>query len=60
MNVKDINVNFDFTTDTKGFWDGFWERNDGLGAGGLTLILKVKHLGYIVNSFGVNHYQMER
>ena len=34
MNLKDIDVNFDFTTDTKGFWDGFWERNDGLGAGG--------------------------
>lgn len=26
-----INVDFDFTTDTEGFWDGFWERNDGLG-----------------------------
>jgi hypothetical protein len=30
MNLKDIDVNFDFTTDTKGSWDGFWERNDGL------------------------------
>ena len=30
MNNKHIDVNFDFTTDTK----GFWERNDGLGAGG--------------------------
>ena len=34
MNLKDIDVNFDFTSDTKGFWDGFWERNDGLGSGG--------------------------
>ena len=34
MNIKDIDITFDFTTDTKGFWDGFWERNDGLGAGG--------------------------
>lgn len=34
MNIKDIDVTFDFTSDTKGFWDGFWERNDGLGAGG--------------------------
>ena len=34
MSIKDIDVSFDFTTDTKGFWDGFWERNDGLGAGG--------------------------
>lgn len=29
-----IDVSFDFTTDTKGFWDGFWERKDGLGSGG--------------------------
>lgn len=34
MRLIDINVNYDFTSDTKGFWDGFWERNDGLGAGG--------------------------
>ena len=34
MNLKDINVNFDFTTDTKGFWEGFWDRKNGLGAGG--------------------------
>lgn len=33
MTLQDINVHFDFTTDTKGFWDGFWERADGLGAG---------------------------
>ena len=30
MNIKDIDVTFDFTTDTKGFWDGFGERNDGV------------------------------
>lgn len=29
-----IDTSFDFTTDTPGFWDGFWERNYGLGAGG--------------------------
>jgi hypothetical protein len=29
-----IDVTFDFTTDTKGYWDNFWERNNGLGAGG--------------------------
>jgi hypothetical protein len=34
MTLKEIDVNFDFTSDTKGFWEGFWERNDGLGAGG--------------------------
>jgi len=26
-----INTSFDFTTDTEGFWDGFWERKNGLG-----------------------------
>ena len=28
---SDYDVNFDFTTDTPGFWDGFWERKGGLG-----------------------------
>ena len=27
-----IDVTFDFTTDTPGFWDGYWEGNGGLGA----------------------------
>ena len=34
MKIKEIDVNFDFTTDTKGFWEGFWNRKNGLGAGG--------------------------
>lgn len=29
-----INVEFDFTSDSPGYWDGFWENNDGLGEGG--------------------------
>ena len=29
-----IDTRFDFTTDSPGYWDGFWERNAGLGAGG--------------------------
>lgn len=29
--MASIDVTFDFTTDTPGFWDGFWERNNGLG-----------------------------
>ena len=29
-----IDVDFDFTTDSPGYWDGFWEKNEGLGAGG--------------------------
>ena len=29
-----IDVNFDFTSDSYGYWDGFWDRNEGLGYGG--------------------------
>ncbi|MCR5235368.1 MAG: hypothetical protein K6E53_15910 [Lachnospiraceae bacterium] len=29
-----IDVTFDFTSDSPGYWDGYWERNDGLGYGG--------------------------
>ena len=29
-----IDTSFDFTTDSPGYWEGFWERNGGLGAGG--------------------------
>ena len=28
-----IDVTFDFTTDSYKYWDGFWERKDGLGSG---------------------------
>ncbi len=34
IDAKDIDVSFDFTTDSPGYWDGFWDRNDGLGGGG--------------------------
>lgn len=29
-----IDISFKFTSDTPGFWEGFWERRDGLGLGG--------------------------
>lgn len=29
-----IDVNFDFTSDTPGYWDGYWDRNDGIGGCG--------------------------
>ncbi len=29
-----IDTTFDFTTDTPGYWDGYWERKGGIGAGG--------------------------
>ena len=29
-----INVEFDFTSDSPGYWNGFWENNNGLGGGG--------------------------
>ncbi len=34
VNNVEIEVSFDFTTDTPNYWDGFWDRNGGLGAGG--------------------------
>lgn len=32
IKLADIDVNFDFTSDCD-YWTGFWERNDGMGAG---------------------------
>ena len=32
-----IDIGFDFTTDSPGYWEGFWDRNDGLGYGGSDL-----------------------
>lgn len=29
-----IDTSFDFTTDSPNYWDGFWNRNEGRGAGG--------------------------
>ena len=29
-----LDVTFDFITDTPNYWEGFWDRNDGLGSGG--------------------------
>lgn len=34
MEIKDIDVNFDFTSDSMDYWEGFWARNEGMGAGG--------------------------
>lgn len=34
MQKNQIDVTFDFTMDTPEYWDRFWERNQGLGAGG--------------------------
>ena len=31
MELRDIDVWFDFTSDTPGYWDGFWNYRDGLG-----------------------------
>ena len=32
--IMKIDINTDFTLDTPHYWDGFWERYDGLGVGG--------------------------
>lgn len=34
IKLNDIDVNFDFTLDTLGYWDGYWERSNGIGRGG--------------------------
>lgn len=34
ITLKEIDVNFDFTTDTPDYWDGFWDRCEGIGRGG--------------------------
>ena len=31
MKLCNIDVNFDFTSDTPRYWDGYWERMDGMG-----------------------------
>ena len=31
MELREIDVSFDFTSDTPGYWDGFWDYRDGLG-----------------------------
>ena len=31
--MNNIDINFDFTTDTPKFWNNFWNNNDGFGAG---------------------------
>ena len=31
--MEKIDTSFDFTSDSRGYWDGFWNNNDGLGAG---------------------------
>lgn len=33
MNKLGIDTSFDFTTDSPGYWDNFWENKDGIGAG---------------------------
>lgn len=32
--IKDLDVKFDFTSDSPGYWDGFWDRGSGHGGGG--------------------------
>lgn len=32
LKLSEIDVNKCFIDDTVGFWDGFWERRNGLGA----------------------------
>ena len=36
-----IDTSFDFTTDTEGFWDGFWDRKGGWDTAGTILSLRI-------------------
>lgn len=60
MNIKDIDITFDFTTDTKGFWDGFGRGMMGLEPEVLIQIQRVRRLDYTVNFFGASHCLMVR
>lgn len=31
LTIKDLETSFDFTTDTEGFWDSYWDKESGLG-----------------------------
>lgn len=33
LHKRDIDIQFDFTTDTPRYWENFWNNNNGLGAG---------------------------
>lgn len=39
-----IDISFDFTLDSPNYWDGFWERNNGLGAGKTELDKAIREL----------------
>ena len=49
--LKDIDVGFDFTSDTAHYWDGFWKEDD-LGWSRIRT-QKVQLLGGIISFFGV-------
>lgn len=34
MDLSNIDITFDFTTDSPHYWDNFWSNNNGLGGGG--------------------------
>lgn len=57
---KMIDTSFDFTTDSPGYWDGFWERNAGLGAGGSDPDNASPTLQNTTKSSGANRCRMVR
>lgn len=50
--LKDIDVGFDFTSDTAHYWDGFWKEDD-LGWSKKDPDSKVQPLGGIISFSGV-------
>ena len=53
-----IDVEFDFTSDSPGYWDGFWENNDGLGGGGSDPDSASAVFSGIIRSYGARNCRM--
>ena len=51
-NNGSIDVGFDFTSDSPGYWDRFWENNDGLGGGGSDPDSANGNIGGVVKEIG--------
>ena len=56
----DIDIDFDFTTDTPKYWDNFWEQDDVLGVRNNDPDICIKHCKSIINFYGVKDCLMER
>lgn len=46
FSIKSIDTSLDFTLDSPGYWEGFWDNNGGMGAGSCDPDLESKALQY--------------